>query len=176
MQKFRMDYKELLLSGRSSDFTIHVKRMRFDVHKLILGARSPVFLAMMEHDMKEKRSGEVFITDADPAAFREFLLYLYTGEEEHLDWKNVAELYNLGDKYCVDDLKYLCVVRMKTHISIENFFQVFCISQQLNNLELSESVIQFFLEDSKELVASEKYIQFVKQNPKETSVLVKALS
>lgn len=175
MQIFRGGYKELLLSGRNSDFTINVKSMKFEVHRSILAARSPVFSAMMEHEMEEKRSGEMTIIDADPAVFKEFLLYLYTGDEEDLDWKNIADLYTLGDKYFVQDLKHLCVERIKTHISIENFFQIFYISQQLNNLNISESVIQFFLEDAKEIVASEKCIEFVKTHREESNVLLEAL-
>lgn len=175
MQKFRTDYEELFLSGRNTDFTIHVKDVKFEVHRSILGARSPVFSAMMEHNMVEKRSGEVTLIDADPAVFRLFLLYLYSGDEQHMDGKNITELYKLGDKYCVEDLRYLCVERMMTHLSIENFCDVFHISQQIQNSELSESVIQFFFEDLKEIIRSEKYVEFRKAHPEETRVLAKAL-
>lgn len=94
-----MDYNELLLSGKNSDFTINVKHIKFNCHTLILAARSPVFSTMMEHEMKEKRSGDMFIPDTDPAIFQDFLLYLYTGKKEHLNLENIMELYKLGDKY-----------------------------------------------------------------------------
>lgn len=143
-RKFETDYEELLLSGHRSDFTIHVKDRKFNCHAIILGARSPVFSAMVEHEMKEKRSGEVFITDADPTTFHDFLLFLYAGKEEHQDRENVTDLYKLGDKYCVDDLKHLCVEDMKRNMSIANFFNFFLISQQHCDSELSKAAINFF--------------------------------
>lgn len=156
-----MDFKEILLSGKNSDFTIRVKHTKFQVHKIILGARSPVFAAMMEHEMKEKLSGEVSIQDADPAIFQEFLFYIYSGREENISWnKNVTDLFKLADKYCVDDLRWLCVERMKDYISVENFFDILHISQQLKpTWELWKVIIRFFIEESKEIVKNEMFIE-----------------
>lgn len=61
------------------------------------------------------------------------------------------------------------------HISIDNFFQVFHISQQLQNSGLSEDVIQFFSEDASEIVASEKWVEFIQKHPEEVRVLLKGL-
>lgn len=47
--------------------------------KCILGARSPVFLAMLTNDMEETRTNQVNITDYDSKVLEELLRYIYTG-------------------------------------------------------------------------------------------------
>lgn len=51
--------------GKFSDFTIKTPSKEFPVHKSILCARSEVFSTMLEHDMKESRTGIVEINDMD---------------------------------------------------------------------------------------------------------------
>lgn len=169
-----MDYEGLLLSGKHSDFIINVKHEKFEAHKLILGARSSVFATILGEKM-EKKHKTMAINDADPEIFLQFLLYIYTGDEEHLDWKNIVELYKMGDKYCVEDLKELCVERMKTNISVENVFEIFMLSQQIDDSELSAITIQFFFENSNEIFERESYVEFMKDYPDESYVLIKAL-
>uniref|UniRef100_A0A915J076 BTB domain-containing protein n=1 Tax=Romanomermis culicivorax TaxID=13658 RepID=A0A915J076_ROMCU len=51
------DLGDLFESGRFADFTLILDDdRRFPVHKSILAARSPVFEAMFEHEMEEKRN------------------------------------------------------------------------------------------------------------------------
>lgn len=174
--KVETDFKEMLLSGKNSDVTIQVKRKKFKCHRCILSARSPVFSAMMEHDMKEKASGVVTIKDAEPTAFQEFLLYLYTGNKDHLNWKNLADLYKLGDKYNVEDLKSLCVKHIKKNITVVNFYEFFLLSQQCNDSELKDITVEFFLEFSKDIVGSDNWITFLSENLAECNVLITALA
>ena len=51
----------------------------FHCHQLILSARSDVFRAMFQNDMKESRSKKVAIEDVDPKVHGEMLHYIYTG-------------------------------------------------------------------------------------------------
>lgn len=175
-RKIEKDYEDLLLSGTDSDLTIEVKDKKFKCHRGILRVRSPVFSAMLEHDMKEKESGVVRIVDAEPTVFQEFLLYLYTGNNNHLNWKNVIDIYKLGDKYFLEDLKNSCVEQMMINMSTENFTKFFLLSQQCNESGLTETAVKFFLKNSKEIVDNENWLPFMSQNPAECNVLVKALA
>lgn len=175
MTEFQSDFKELLFTGENSDVTIKVKNRKFNCHSIILGARSPVLKAMLEHDMKEKRCGEITITDSTPTVFEEFLLYLYSGSEKHLNVKNITELYDLGDKYFMGDLKDLCVKRMISNMSTENFFEIFLFSQQHNDTILSKAATQLFLKHSESIVNSKKWMGFLRKYPDHTDVLITKL-
>lgn len=122
--KIEIDFTEMLLSGRYCDVILEVQGRKFNCHRSIIGARSPVLAAMFEHDMKEKSSGVVSIGDAEPGVFQEFLLYLYSANDDQLSLDNAAELYKLGDKYGVEDLKNVCREEIQENIDKENFFEV----------------------------------------------------
>jgi speckle-type POZ protein len=71
--------EKLLNNGPFSDTVLVVDGREFNAHKAILAARSPVFNAMFEHEMKESRKGRVEISDIDPDVFNEMLKFVYTG-------------------------------------------------------------------------------------------------
>ncbi|XP_044010253.1 protein roadkill-like [Aphidius gifuensis] len=80
------DFKKLLLNEKSADVTIEVGRKSFRAIKGVLGARSPVFSAMFDHqDLKENKKNIVVITDIDEDVFEEFLHFIYTGESPNID-------------------------------------------------------------------------------------------
>lgn len=165
------NFKELLYSGKNSDVTIQVQHKKFNCHKRILEARSPVFSAMM----KEKASGVVTIKDADPATFEQFLLYLYSGDKGHLNWENITDLYKLANNYAVKDMKKVCVEYIRDNITVENFCQLYRLSQLHIDSELTNIIVQFFLKKSKEIVRSENWIAYVSSNPVVSNVLITAL-
>lgn len=47
-------------------------------------ARSPVFAAMFEHEMEERKTKRVTIADIDADVLKEMLLYIYTGQTPNL--------------------------------------------------------------------------------------------
>lgn len=63
----------------------------------LLTARSPVFSAMFEHEMEERKQNRVAITDIEPDVMREMLTFIYTGRAPNLS--NMAdELLSASDK------------------------------------------------------------------------------
>jgi speckle-type POZ protein len=71
-----------VLDEKYTDFVFKVKNVNFAAHRVILGARSPVFDAMFQHDMLENRTNETEITDVTTAAFKALLRFIYTGHCE----------------------------------------------------------------------------------------------
>lgn len=59
------DMDDLLKTGRLADAVLVAADDGYEcrVHKAILGARSPVFAAMFEHDMAESKSNRVVVGD-----------------------------------------------------------------------------------------------------------------
>ena len=175
-RKLQTHYKELLLSGKCCDVTIKVQNKRFKCHRGILSVRSPVFSAMFEHDVQEEINDKIIVKDVDSTIFQEFLLYLYTGSEEHLSMGNVIDLYKLADKYTVEDLKDVCVDHIKENITLENFCEFFLLSQQYNDSNLTDVTKKFFLKNSKEIVHHESWIKLLSENPVQSNILITALT
>lgn len=60
-------------------------------------ARSPVFAAMFEHEMEERKQNRVAITDVDHEVLKEMLRFIYTGKAPNLE-KMADDLLAAADK------------------------------------------------------------------------------
>lgn len=108
----------LFENQKFSDVTLSVAGREFQAHKAILAgtnfaaifrnfaflcvffvlaARSPVFQAMFEHEMEERKHNRVDITDVDHEVLREMLRFIYTGKASNLE-KMADDLLAAADK------------------------------------------------------------------------------
>ncbi|XP_076245296.1 BTB (POZ) domain containing 9 [Calliopsis andreniformis] len=99
------DIGALYLSDEYSDVTLIVGGQRFSAHKIILAARSQYFRALLFGGLKESTQHEIELKDANLAAFKGLLEYIYLGrisltdrrEEAVLDILGLAHLYGFSE-------------------------------------------------------------------------------
>lgn len=120
------DLGNLFEIQKFSDVTLSVSGREFQAHKAILAgniyniciyifcmllfaswiiyinecvclARSPVFAAMFEHEMEERKQNRVAITDVDHEVLREMLRFIYTGRAANLE-RMADDLLAAADK------------------------------------------------------------------------------
>lgn len=106
------DMEELLKDPKYKDVEIKTKDGKtLTAHKLILQARVPMFRAMFETDMQEKRSGVVETPEIGSHAMEVILHYIYTGKL-HPNWsknvEEVSELLRAAEQYECDGLVQYC--------------------------------------------------------------------
>lgn len=121
--KLSDDLGNLFDNERFSDVTLAVSGREFQAHKAILAgksfarplhicqplltspllrpfaARSPVFAAMFEHEMEERKQNRVAISDVEHEVLKEMLRFIYTGKASNLD-KMADDLLAAADKVC----------------------------------------------------------------------------
>ncbi len=115
--KLSEDLGNLFDNEKFSDVTLSVGGREFQAHKAILAgefyhylilrisikfkfsipARSPVFAAMFEHEMEERKQNRVDITDVDHEVLKEMLRFIYTGKAPNLE-KMADDLLAAADK------------------------------------------------------------------------------
>ncbi|KAL1763418.1 speckle-type POZ protein, partial [Sigmodon hispidus] len=110
---------ELQENGSFADCCLVVAGQEFRAHKAILAARSPVFKAMFEHDMEERRKNRVEIHDLEPQVFRAMMDFIYTGKVPNLHSMADAVLF-AADKYCLEVLKVMCEDALCRDLSVDN--------------------------------------------------------
>jgi speckle-type POZ protein len=71
-------FGELLQIGTGADVSFLVSGDSFSAHKLVLAARSPVFMAQFFGQMVEKSSEQVEIKDMEASVFKALLRFIYT--------------------------------------------------------------------------------------------------
>ncbi|XP_011863898.1 PREDICTED: protein roadkill-like [Vollenhovia emeryi] len=101
------DFELLFENQKFCDVTLTACGKEFQAHKAILAARSPVFLAMFEHDTEKNKKSCVDMTDLNPEVLKKMLQYIYTGKVENLD-NLEGELLAVANKYGLESLKILC--------------------------------------------------------------------
>lgn len=91
------DLNASLINGKLADVTLVAQGREFRAHKAILGARSPVFEAMFDNEMLEKKENRVEITDVQVEVFEELLRFIYTGKANSIE-RFAQELLVLSDR------------------------------------------------------------------------------
>ena len=87
----------------------------FRAHRVVLAARSPVFMAELYGQMKEKATDRIAIDGMQPVVFRALLHFVYTdtlrlpGDLDGEDYREmVRHLLEAADRYAMERLKLIC--------------------------------------------------------------------
>lgn len=107
-----------------------------------MAARSPVFAAMFEHEMEERKHNRVEISDVDHEVFREMLRFIYTGKAANLE-RMADDLLAAADKYALERLKVMCEEALCTNLSTENSAEVLILADLHSADQLKAQAIDF---------------------------------
>lgn len=108
----------------------------------VSSARSPVFSAMFEHEMEERKQNRVDITDVDHEVLREMLRFIYTGKAANLE-KMADDLLAAADKYALERLKVMCEEALCTSLAIENAADILILADLHSADQLKAQAIDF---------------------------------
>ncbi|GBM36940.1 Speckle-type POZ protein [Araneus ventricosus] len=147
------------------DFEIKTRTSSLFVHKIVLCARSPVFLAMLTGDMKEKRNECVEINDIADNILEKFLLFLYTDSFENLEWEAAISLYYAADKYQVERLKILCCSYLLKNVDVDNVCELLMLADEHHDSCFKSRVEDFILQNDEKIFRSSTWKQFVDEQP-----------
>lgn len=138
-------------------------------------ARSPVFAAMFQAPMKEATTGVVDIPDCDPQAFKDFLVYLYSGRLEKLS-RHMLELYQIADKYDVQDLKADCCIAVMGNLSVENFCDAVILAKKFNVKAIKLKASDFFNKNYAKIFGTMEWETLMKHYTKLANKMLKNMA
>ncbi|GFQ88350.1 speckle-type POZ protein [Trichonephila clavata] len=108
--------------------------------KAVLCARSVIFNAMFETDMREINTGVVDISDVDNETLNLLLHFLYTDTLDNIhDHKIAVKLYITADKYQIFPLKDLCSNHLSSVASAKNVFDIMYLSSKYQDENLKNA-------------------------------------
>lgn len=125
-----------------SDLTIKCKSRKFAVHRVVLCEISPVFLRMLQTDMKEAKTNEVVIKDIEEEVMEEMIRFVYTGKA-NLNGDMAVKLLHVADKYGIEKMKMKCVEFLSWDLSMENVIGTLVLADQFEANDLLEYCTQF---------------------------------
>jgi len=166
-----------LLFDRSafSDVTLVVADRQFHVHKALLAARSPVFSAMFEHDMEERKLNRVEITDVDPEVVAEMLRFIYTGRSPNLT-KMADELLAAADKYALERLKVMCEEALCVNLNVDNVSDILALADLHCAEQLRTHAIDFINSHATDVMETCGWKEMVHNHPHLVAEAFRALA
>jgi hypothetical protein len=144
-----------------------LNRVSFDVHKLVLIARSEIFEAMLTSpETRESKTNELVIPDIQPRIVKELLQYIYSNECNVE--ANALELFVAADKYFVDGLKWsafdwICgtnLPKLRHAIRLAEFGNFY------NSEEIVEHAIKKILISYPAIIKMAEWETFITKEPK----------
>ncbi|XP_014238851.1 speckle-type POZ protein-like [Trichogramma pretiosum] len=157
--------KTLFTYGTLSDVVCNVQNSKFKAHKLVLAAKSDVFVGMFEHDMLENSSNVVNIDDIEPEVFQKLLEFMYTEELPEMTFDNWSKLIVAADKYQVDDLKRLCQEGLMRTYSEGTAVRLLVLTDLLDLWEIREPVLDFIIKKKEVIANTPDYQDMIKSHP-----------
>ena len=123
-----------------TDFSlVSAEGKRFPCHRLILGTQSPVLMAMMINDMKEKKENEVKLEYGEEIV-KHFVDYFYSGEVPHESLKeNMKTFLELADFYDLGSLKLQAEKAAVSKMSCENMVDMYVLADLYRADKLKEA-------------------------------------
>lgn len=158
------DFLALYESGEGTDIVLKSKHgHEFPCHQLILSARSPVFKAMFQHEMKEKAEGAVVMKEMGGESLTMFCTYLYAGNlagaetdfllKYELDmWK---ELVKAADMYELHHLTKLAAHALVLRKKPENAWEIMCFLKQFPEEKMADplgTIKQYIMHNVKDVL------------------------
>uniref|UniRef100_A0AC34FZE7 BTB domain-containing protein n=1 Tax=Panagrolaimus sp. ES5 TaxID=591445 RepID=A0AC34FZE7_9BILA len=142
---------QFLWDRDDQDFTIIVgknaAKAEIKVHKLILAARSPVFNAMINTDMKEKAESKVKIIHFDAAVVKAAVAFCYDQDISEFmdDLTNTCSLFQFANKYDIADLKDILERHLVTELTPENVCEITNAALITNSPKLQDFCLRSLL-------------------------------
>lgn len=131
--KYNHDCSSLLADQIFSDFVIESSEGdKFNVHRVILGAQSDVFKAMLRKDTAESQNGFVKLVDICSDELKFALEFIYTGTIKNIDNCNACNLLAVADQYNIRGLWKLVLYILSKQLTEENALEVLIIADMYN--------------------------------------------
>lgn len=156
------DLKSLLETEKFSDMTLCAGGREFLVHRSILGARSPVFAAMFEHETMEKLQNKVNIEDVDSDVMHQLLRYIYSGCTDDVTPALSLSLLAAADKYSLPKLKKLCSHYLCSNLTTDMALNVLTVANLHEDDDLKEAAIRVVLGNAIQVMKTDDWLTFLR--------------
>ena len=161
-----------------TDVRIQCEGQTFDCHKAVLAARSPVFQAMFETNMKEKETNTVTIEDFKPEVVSEMLAFIYTGNISSQDTISeiTTELLAVAVKYQLDNLRDICEERLCSTLEVANCVEYLMLGDMLHTFMLKRMALRLVVENVDSITDTDVIKDLFKQKTELAIEVMKAVN
>jgi len=138
----------MLETGQLSDYKLHCDEEVLDVHKMILAARSPLFVEIMMKDPQQ-----CVITNIDMETLKLLVKFMYTSmvDISNISPRVILKLLNAAETYQVEMVKEGLEGALMEAIDTETVVEYLIIAEELHLVDLKSVAIKFIGQRSREM-------------------------
>ncbi|KAG5670628.1 hypothetical protein PVAND_000876 [Polypedilum vanderplanki] len=118
------------------DFKVFVDADKFNAHKFVLAARSPVFAEMIENNPDAE---SLNLVDVSPDIFHEIYNFMYTNEFPKTESVNFIHLLIASEKLKIKKLADFAANELTSKITNENAFELMSLGKKYNYEKLMKN-------------------------------------
>ena len=165
------DYAKIFAEEQFSDVLLECDGQAFKCHQVILSARSPVFMAMFQAEMKESKTKVVTVKDISKEVLKEMLHFIYTGtlskSVDDLSVNMTRDLLRAADQYQLDLLKKVCEEKLCLALSVGNALEYLVLADLHQASSLKAKAVTVVVTNMTVVVNSysEDYKNFLRNHP-----------
>lgn len=147
-------FGKLLESGEGVDVSFEVDGERFFAHKLILAARSPVFMAQLYGPLRDPNAQCIKVEDMEAPVFKAFLHFIYWDSLPDIEeltglnatWASTLMAQHLlaaADRYGLERLRLLCEANLCEGVAINTVATTLALAEQHQCYQLKAVCLKF---------------------------------
>ncbi|CAL8120782.1 unnamed protein product [Orchesella dallaii] len=161
MDRMAAELGKMFTDSIATDITVTTGKESFKAHKTILIARSTVFAAMFDVDMREKEMNSLEISDFDWEVVKGMLEHLYSGQTEAMV-ERAPELLEIAEKYNLPSLKEDCEYSISENLKMQNAAVILVLAHTHNAPYLKQKTIDFINMNRDELLKDKGFKETMK--------------
>ncbi|GMH40661.1 hypothetical protein BSKO_08565 [Bryopsis sp. KO-2023] len=158
------DLSALLRTGAGADVQFVADGEEFNVHKIILEARSPVFCALLNSPMREGSERVVHIKNIRAPIFRALLHFVYTDTVQELNQEDgcmdaafAQHLLEAADRYELVRLRRICERRLCQTVDVETAATTLTLAEQNHAADLKVVCLDFVARNLQSVLVTDGY-------------------
>ncbi|XP_046984134.1 ankyrin-1-like [Schistocerca americana] len=163
----------LLDGGEDSLVMLVAGETRVAAHRAVLAAASPVFEAMLAHDMLEASCGQVSIDDVEGPVLRLLVAYTYTLQAPQLP-DTAAQLLSAADKYGLSALKAACERQLISQLAVETAAATAVRAVRHSCPDATRAAVAF-INNHPQVMATQGWADAVLECPQEVNEVIRQL-
>ncbi|XP_049946534.1 ankyrin-1-like isoform X1 [Schistocerca serialis cubense] len=163
----------LLDGGEDSLVMLVAGETRVAAHRAVLAAASPVFEAMLAHDMLEASCGQVSIDDVEGPVLRLLVAYTYTLQAPQLP-DTAAQLLPAADKYGLSGLKAACERQLISQLAVETAAATAVRAVRHSCPDATRAAVAF-INNHPQVMATQGWADAVLECPQEVNEVIRQL-
>ncbi|CAN1171077.1 BTB/POZ and MATH domain-containing protein 4 [Linum perenne] len=161
---------------------------KFEAHKLILAARSPLFQSKFYDNGEDEK--EIVITDLEPNVFKALLHFIYhdrlikdvddsasnSARVSSISDSLTAKLLAAADRYGLDRLRLMCESHLCKDISVDSVATILALADSYHATELKAVCLKFAAENLSAVMRSDGFEYLKDSHPNLQSELLKTVA